>query len=140
MVLLGFTEEAPDGWLPMLEATLAYGVSRQTIMQRVKDGRLRAVRVRIGRRKGLRIAPQPPSMGCSDHDNEQEEQCDDGSKHASIPASSTHRISPRPYAPRAGPELATARSILMRAHGSLICPACSVTLCRRLPVSCLLSW
>jgi hypothetical protein len=52
-----FVDDAPDGWLAMLEATLAYGVSRQTIMQRVKDGRLRAVHVRTGRRKGLRIEP-----------------------------------------------------------------------------------
>jgi hypothetical protein len=36
------------------------GVSRQTIMQRVKDGRLRAVHVRTGRRKGLRIEPPAP--------------------------------------------------------------------------------
>ena len=52
-----FVEDAPEGWLAMLEATLAYGVSRQTITQRVKDGRLRAVHVRTGRRKGLRIEP-----------------------------------------------------------------------------------
>jgi DNA invertase Pin-like site-specific DNA recombinase len=52
-----FVDDAPDGWLAMLEATLAYGVSRQTIMQRVKQGRLRAVHVRTGRRKGLRIEP-----------------------------------------------------------------------------------
>ena len=52
-----FVQTAPPGWLAMLEATLAYGLSRQTIMQRVKDGRLRAVHVRAGRRKGLRIEP-----------------------------------------------------------------------------------
>ena len=55
-----FVDDAPDGWLAMLEATLAYGVSRQTIMQRVKDGKLRAVHVRAGRRKGLRIEPPEP--------------------------------------------------------------------------------
>jgi DNA invertase Pin-like site-specific DNA recombinase len=55
-----FVDDAPDGWLAMLEATLAYGLSRQTIMQRVKDGRLRAVHVRTGRRKGLRIEPPKP--------------------------------------------------------------------------------
>ena len=54
-----FVDDAPDGWLAMLEATLAYGVSRQTIMQRVKRGELPAVHVRTGRRKGLRI--QPPT-------------------------------------------------------------------------------
>ena len=62
-----FIEDAPDGWLAMLEATLAYEVSRQTIMQRVKDGKLRAVHVRTGRRKGLRIDPTSPRTGCSDY-------------------------------------------------------------------------
>ncbi len=55
-----FVDDAPAGWLAMLEATLAYGVSRQTIMQRVKRGELRAVHVRVGRRKGLRIEPPAP--------------------------------------------------------------------------------
>jgi DNA invertase Pin-like site-specific DNA recombinase len=50
-----FVDDAPDGWLAMLEATHALGVSRQTIMQRVKRGDLEAVHVRTGRRKGLRI-------------------------------------------------------------------------------------
>jgi DNA invertase Pin-like site-specific DNA recombinase len=58
-----FVDNAPDGWLAMLEATLVYGVSRQTLMQRVKDGRLRAVHVRTGRRKGLRIEPPAPQDG-----------------------------------------------------------------------------
>jgi hypothetical protein len=52
-----FVDDAPTGWLAMLEAILAYGVTRQTIMQRVKRGELRAVHVRSGRRKGLRIEP-----------------------------------------------------------------------------------
>jgi hypothetical protein len=39
----------------MLEATLKLGVSRQTVLQRVKRGELEAVLVRQGRRKGLRI-------------------------------------------------------------------------------------
>jgi DNA invertase Pin-like site-specific DNA recombinase len=54
-----FVDDAPAGWLAMLEATLAYGVSRQTLLQRVKRGELRAVHVHTGRRKGLRI--QPPT-------------------------------------------------------------------------------
>jgi hypothetical protein len=58
-----FVDNAPDGWLAMLEATLAYGVSRQTIMQRVKRGELKAVHVRTGRRKGLRIQPPPTHEG-----------------------------------------------------------------------------
>lgn len=39
----------------MLETTLKLGVSRQTVLQRVKRGELEAVLVRQGRRNGLRI-------------------------------------------------------------------------------------
>ena len=48
-------EEAAPDYLPMLEATMKLGVSRQTVLQRVKRGELEAVLVRNGRRKGLRI-------------------------------------------------------------------------------------
>ena len=75
-----FVDDAPEGWLAMLEATLAYGVSRQTLLQRVKRGELRAVHVRTGRRKGLRIEPPTPPKDCFDHDNQQKEQCDHASK------------------------------------------------------------
>jgi DNA invertase Pin-like site-specific DNA recombinase len=55
-----FTEEAPPGWLPMWEAMKALGVSRQTVLQRVKRGQLRAVHVHRGRQPGLRIeVPRP---------------------------------------------------------------------------------
>ena len=50
-----FVEDAPEGYVPMLEATRILGVSRQTVLQRVKRGELSAVHVRRGRRKGLRI-------------------------------------------------------------------------------------
>jgi DNA invertase Pin-like site-specific DNA recombinase len=50
-----FLEQAPEGYLPMLEATRILGVSRQTVLQRVKRHELDAVHVRCGRRKGLRI-------------------------------------------------------------------------------------
>jgi DNA invertase Pin-like site-specific DNA recombinase len=50
-----FVEEAPPGYMPMLEARLRLGVSRQTVLQRVKRGELDAIHVRRGRRKGLRI-------------------------------------------------------------------------------------
>jgi predicted DNA-binding transcriptional regulator AlpA len=55
-------QEAPPEYVPMIEATAKLGVSRQTVLQRVKRGELRAVLVRQGRRKGLRIRvvdPQP---------------------------------------------------------------------------------
>jgi hypothetical protein len=45
----------------MLETTLALGVSRQTVLQRVKRGDLDAVHVRAGRRKGLRIGVPAPT-------------------------------------------------------------------------------
>jgi CTP-dependent riboflavin kinase len=56
--------EAPPEYLPMLEATMKLGVSRQTVLQRVKRGELQAVLVREGRRKGLRIkvADQQPDL------------------------------------------------------------------------------
>ncbi len=39
----------------MQQMTRTLGVSRQTVLQRVKRGELHAVRIRQGRRKGLRI-------------------------------------------------------------------------------------
>jgi predicted site-specific integrase-resolvase len=46
----------------MIVATAKLGVSRQTVLQRVKRGELKAMLVRQGRHKGLRIKvidPQP---------------------------------------------------------------------------------
>ena len=56
--------QAPPEYLPMLETTLKLGVSRQTVLQRVKRGELEAVLVRQGRRKGLRIkvVDQQPTL------------------------------------------------------------------------------
>ena len=50
-----FTGEAGDDFLPMREAIRALGVSRQTVLQRVKRGELAAVHVMRGKQKGLRI-------------------------------------------------------------------------------------
>jgi DNA invertase Pin-like site-specific DNA recombinase len=50
-----FVEETPKGYVAMLEATLLLGVTRQTVLQRVKRGELEAVHVVRGRRKGIRI-------------------------------------------------------------------------------------
>jgi DNA invertase Pin-like site-specific DNA recombinase len=50
-----FADEAPAGWLPMWATMKALGVSRQTVLQRVKRGQLRAVHVHRGRQPGLRI-------------------------------------------------------------------------------------
>ena len=48
-------QEAPEGYLPMQEATKLLGVTRQTVLHRVKRGELDAVLLYQGRRKGLRI-------------------------------------------------------------------------------------
>ena len=50
-----FVEQAPAGYVTMQEATKLLGVSRQTVLQRVKNRELDAVHVYRGRRKGLRI-------------------------------------------------------------------------------------
>jgi DNA invertase Pin-like site-specific DNA recombinase len=50
-----FNNDAGDGFLPMREAMRALGVSRQTVLQRVKCGELEAVHVTRGKQKGLRI-------------------------------------------------------------------------------------
>jgi len=67
-----FVEEAPPGWLAMLEATRALGVSRQTVLQRVKRGELEAVHVRAGRRKGLRIKVERPQPSLFDEQQQVE--------------------------------------------------------------------
>jgi hypothetical protein len=48
-------EQAPPNYLPMLEATMKLGVTRQTVLQPVKHGAFDAFLVTRGRRKGLRI-------------------------------------------------------------------------------------
>ena len=50
-----FMDEAPPGYVPMYEAMQRLGVTRQTVLQRVKRGELDAVHIRAGRRKALRI-------------------------------------------------------------------------------------
>jgi DNA invertase Pin-like site-specific DNA recombinase len=50
-----FVDDAPPGYLPVVDAMRRLGVSRQTVWQRVKSGALEALHVRRGQRKGLRI-------------------------------------------------------------------------------------
>ena len=50
-----FVDQTPAGYVPMQDATRILGVSRQTVLQRVKRGELDAVHVHRGKRKGLRI-------------------------------------------------------------------------------------
>ena len=57
-----FVEHSPPGYVPILDAMRILGVSRQTVLQRVKRNELQALHVRNGRRKGLRIlVPQAES-------------------------------------------------------------------------------
>lgn len=50
-----FNADPGEGFLPMREAMRALGVSRQTVLQRVKRGDLDAVHVTRGKQKGLYI-------------------------------------------------------------------------------------
>ena len=50
-----FVERAPEGYVKMFKAMNLLCVSRQTILQRVKRGELKAVHVYRGRAKGIRI-------------------------------------------------------------------------------------
>jgi DNA invertase Pin-like site-specific DNA recombinase len=61
-----FTEAAEDGFVTMQEATRALGVTRQTVLHRVKRGELKAAHVTKGGKRGLRIkmiARQPSLFG-----------------------------------------------------------------------------
>lgn len=50
-----FLKEAPNGYVTMKEAKIILGVSRQTVLNRVKAGKLSAVHVRQGKQIGLYI-------------------------------------------------------------------------------------
>ncbi|WP_300465199.1 recombinase family protein [Desulfobacula sp.] len=50
-----FVEKPPEGYVTMKEAKKILGVSRQTVLQRVKSGKLSAVHVRKGKQMGLYI-------------------------------------------------------------------------------------
>jgi hypothetical protein len=54
-LLARFVEKPPEGYVTMTEAKRILGVSRQTLLQRVKSGKLSAVHVRKGRQIGLYI-------------------------------------------------------------------------------------
>ncbi len=60
-------EHAPTGWLPLADAATALGVARQTVLHRVQQGKLAAVYVRRGKRKGLRIQVEHDQAGPFDN-------------------------------------------------------------------------
>jgi excisionase family DNA binding protein len=57
-----FVPEVPDGFVPLAEAARLLGCARQTVLQKVQRGELRAIQVTKGRRKGLRIEVQAPIL------------------------------------------------------------------------------
>jgi excisionase family DNA binding protein len=58
----GFVNESPQGYLTMYQAMRLLGVSRQTVLQRVKRGELDAIHVMRGKKKGLRIKAIPAHL------------------------------------------------------------------------------
>ena len=54
-VMARFNSDAGESFMPMREAMKMLGVSRQTVLQRVKRGDLEAIHVMRGKQKGLRI-------------------------------------------------------------------------------------
>jgi hypothetical protein len=55
----GFVNEASQGYLTMYQAMRLLGVSRQTVLHRVKHGELDAIHAMRGKKKGLRIKAIP---------------------------------------------------------------------------------
>jgi excisionase family DNA binding protein len=57
-----FVPEVPEGFVPLAEAARLLGCARQTVLQKVQRGELRAIQVTNGRRKGLRIEVQQTTL------------------------------------------------------------------------------
>jgi Recombinase/Recombinase zinc beta ribbon domain len=55
--------EVPEGWVNLDQAVRRLGIARQTVLQKVQRGELRAVHVNRGMRKGLRIDLNAASSG-----------------------------------------------------------------------------
>jgi transposase len=56
-------ERTPAGWLRLDDAAKELGVARQTVLHKVQRGELKAVYVRKGKRKGLRIQVKRDEAG-----------------------------------------------------------------------------
>ena len=63
-----YLQQAPEGYVPLVDAMRILGVSRQTVLQRVKRGELQAAHVSRGRRKGLRIKVPDALPGLFGHE------------------------------------------------------------------------
>lgn len=69
-----FVAEAPPGYVPMIDATARLGVSRPTVLEWIRRGKLDAVTICRGRRRGLRIrlpANDQPSLFASEEELEE---------------------------------------------------------------------
>jgi len=62
-----FSQDAREDFLPIRDAMRALGVSRQTVLQRVKRGELEAIHVMRGKQKGLRIKVIQRQANLFDH-------------------------------------------------------------------------
>jgi len=47
--------EEPEGWLTLKAAALVLKTSQQTVLQRLKEGKLEGIRVQTGRRTAWRV-------------------------------------------------------------------------------------
>ena len=66
--------EAPPGYVPMIVATARLGVSRPTVLEWIRRGKLDAVTICKGRSRGLRIrvpANSQPSLFESEQEREE---------------------------------------------------------------------
>ncbi len=61
-----FVDGERKDYVPMVDAMKLLGVTRQTVLQRVKRGELQAIHLRRGKRKGLRIKVIDPQPGLFD--------------------------------------------------------------------------
>src|SRR5262249_46752404 len=62
-----FSQDPGEDFLSMREAMRALGVTRQTVLQRVKRGELEAIHVMRGKQKGLRIKVVQQQPNLFDH-------------------------------------------------------------------------
>jgi len=58
-----FTSVMAPGYVSMFQAMQKLGVTRQTVLQRVKRGELDAIHIRAGRKKALRINVEENQLG-----------------------------------------------------------------------------
>ena len=85
-----FTDDAPDGWLAMLEATLASASPARPSCNVSRTAGCAPSTSAPDAGKACVSNPPSPKTGCSDYHNEQREQCDDASNAADKSASTIH--------------------------------------------------